>query len=277
MKLFNSFLVALTVFVFIFPVNAQRPAQKTAKTPLVRCTIPLANSPTVREMNLKMSYFEYKLYMTDVDPTLPRYDDGKPPPFTFSASVIPKPLKPIIFTKEMEEFARNYKSATTIANGNSLPKLTPRADPSVDVKNFHLSFYGRVEPLIYSFQINYSDTLAFDGDQQIKEIFAKSLNIPVGSWVQIQDPDLIQKLITDAIYQITNFTTKTAYPELKFWQADCNGWRAVYITTLENEGLSLILSNSYVVDNLEKLKAASDKEVNDAKRQKTRTGFDPRE
>lgn len=276
MKLFNSFLVALTVFVFIFPVNAQRPAQKTTKIPLVRCTIPLANSPTVREMNLKMSYFEYKLYMTDVDPTLPRYDDGKTPPFTFTASVTPKPRKPVTFSREVEEFARNYKSQTTIENPTSPTKVTPVADPSVDAKNFVLNFYGRKEPMIYSFQINYADTLAFDDDRQIKELFATKLNIPVGSWVQIQDPELIRKIIVDAIYQISNFTTKTAYPELKFWQADCNGWRAVYITTLENEGLSLILSNSYVVDNLDQLEAASDKEVNDAKRRKTRQGFDPR-
>lgn len=271
MKFFKFFLVTLTIFVLVFPADAQK--QKAVKTPLVPCAIPLADSPTVRKLKLNLTLLEYNVYVADTGFKPLTYQDT--PPFTQQYSLIPKPPKPTNFSPELIEQTKKYEAMRGKKDTDSQNKTVTVSDQSKDVKNFQVHFYGRENPLLYSFQINYSDALAFESDQQIKDIFAQNLKIPSGSWFQIQDPELIKKLIGDAIYQITNFTTKTAYPELKFWQADCNGWRAVYITTLENNGLSLIISNSYVVDNFEKLKAASDQKVLDAKRKKTNETFKP--
>lgn len=100
MKLFNSFLVVLTVFVFIFPVNAQRRKRETqtpqppteqsntpsgngrrtkleaAKTPRVRCTVPLADSPALRGLQLKLDTGQFELNFIgdlyfDISPTSP--------------------------------------------------------------------------------------------------------------------------------------------------------------------------------------------------------------
>ena len=271
MKICTFFLVALTTFVFITPVNAQK--QKAAKTPLVPCTIPLADSPAVREIKLNkpILYYQTDVAIISFPFARPASSDGYPV-FNFEVSATPRNPKPTQFSPELIEQTRRYEAARGKKTADSKEPLTVVKDQSKNVKNMVLRFYSRDNPTLYSFQINYLDTLAFESDQQIKEIFAANLQIPAGSWVQIQDPELIKKIIGD-IFSLATFNNRA--PELKFWQADCNGWRAVYVTTLENNGLSLIISNSDVVDNFEKLKAASDKLVLDDKRKKTGEIFRP--
>jgi len=145
MKIFNLFLIALTIFAFSSPANAQK--QKAAKTPLVPCTIPLANSPTVRLLKLDLTLLEYNIYVakTGFKPLV--YQDT--PTFTQSFSLIPQPPKPVVFSPELIELTERYNSMRAKKDTDSKNKTVTVADQSKDVKNIQVHFYDRENPVLY--------------------------------------------------------------------------------------------------------------------------------
>jgi hypothetical protein len=66
----------------------------------------------------------------------------------------------------------------------------------------------------------------------------------------------------------------TAPENIILRQAECNGWRAVFVTSSNTTGLALSISNSSVSDNMEQLIVQFRKGVNDEQKKRTKKIFD---
>jgi len=274
MKFFNPFFVALTIFVFIFPATAQKQRQKAVKTPLVPCTLPLEKSPNLR--GIQLGQFKPLDFKDGEYPFIASREIVvlQPPKTTTSIfpSATPSPKRTSILTPELSERMEKLKESGLISKPKPGDIPPDWVYPYEGVKRIDILYYGRGNQQVFNFKVTYNDDDAvFENEEAIKQLVSESLEIPVGSFVTIQDPDLIRKLIGDTIYQVSNLTTETLYPELKFWKADCNGWRTVFFTSLENRGLSISIMNSYVMDNLEKLKKDDEEKIRKFEIEKTKT------
>jgi hypothetical protein len=316
MKLFNSFLVALTVFVFIFPVNAQRRKRATqpqptqteqttpsgngrrvkreaANTPRVRCTIPLPNSPGLRGLQLDLGFGQFDvnffgdLYF-DVNPTSPSYR----PSYNFlhsyvlyaretrrksvTESLTPEQEKALKDFSRMRNPQREKQIVEEQARREEEERNAPKKvviEPKDLIKKMIAQFYGREDPRIWNFQILYRDELAFENVEEIEQNFAENLKIPVGSWVPIPDPDYNMKVLSSLVGLLDFRFTPPENIILR--QAECNGWRAVFVTSSNTTGLALSITNSFVSDNMEQLIARDQKAINEDQKQRTKKIFTP--
>lgn len=276
MKIFNLFLVALTIFGFISPANAQK--QKVVKTPLVPCSIPIENSPSLRGARLGLPIPPFHSQIIDgVSPFITHIVINPPQKVELPRTIglpTPQPTPPPFLTPEIlraldkidsREFSK-YASKTPAESTNN-PENSFNYE---GVKKIDVSYYGRGEPRSYKFEITYDDGFIFENEDELKQLVADNLKISAGSFITIQDPELLRKLFQDVFGMTLLLTFDRPNPDLKFWQADCSGWRAVFFTTIENKGLTLSVMNSYVVDNLPKLQKDSDDEVRKWKIEQTK-------
>jgi hypothetical protein len=315
MKLFNSFLVGLTIFVFIFPVTAQRRNRETqaqqpkteqttpsggrrvkreaATTPRVRCTIPLANSPALRGLQLDLGYGQFDvnffgdLYF-DVNPISPSYRT----PSNFLRSFVlyaretrrksvvenmtPEQEKALRDFSRMRNPEREKQIVAEQARREEEERNAPKKvviEPKDLIKTMIAQFYGSEDPSIWNFQILYRDELAFENVEEIEQSFAENLKIPVGSWVPIADPDYNRKVLSSLV-GLFNFQF-TPPENIILRQTECNGWRAVFVTSSNTTGLALSITNSFVSDNMEQLIAQDQKAINEAQKQRTKKIFKP--
>jgi hypothetical protein len=146
-------------------------------------------------------------------------------------------------------------------------------EPKDLIKTMIAQFYGREDPSIWNFQILYRDDLAFENVEEIEQNFAENLKIPVGSWVPIADPDYNMKVLISLVGLLDLRFTPPENIILR--QAECNGWRAVFVTSPNTTGLALSISNSSVSDKMEQLIVQYRKGVNNEQKQRTKEIFTP--
>jgi hypothetical protein len=263
MKNLSLFLITLVILVSAVPANAQRrkratqPPQPTSEqTPpsgsyrrakkqaaqklSVPCTISIADSPYIRGLRLDLGlvWVEYN--------------------FTFNSDFVKSNL-----TSSENGFLNSwvFYAKTPQRPGNIVKKI---------VANFYPTSESRV---VYNFQIQYVDDLAFENEDAIKQVLAENLKIPVGSWVSIPDPEYSKKVL----FSFVALLDLRAVPieNLILRQAECNGWRAVFVTSANTTGLVLSITNSSVSDNMDQLNAQWQKAVDDAQKQRTKKIFTP--
>ena len=301
MKVCTLFVVALIAFVFLAPANGQtrksattngrRAKTEAAQIPKVPCTIPLANSPTLQR--LKLDYAPNQLeYAFAGDPYFQRGNgnssgNGFTYSYVFYARETPQPSFLERMTPEQNARLDNYLKQVKPADYAELKKAQKEAEeaqrnappkapvvtPNQIVKRMTVSFYGRDIPRIYNYQIQYSDDFAFENEEEIKQNFAENLKIPVGSWVPIPDPNYSQQVIRSFVGLLD--LRLVPVENLILRQADCNGWRAVFVTSENTTGLALSIINSTVSDNMDQLIANDVKATNDAQKQRTKKIFKP--
>jgi hypothetical protein len=305
MKNLSLFLIALIILVSAVPANAQRrrQAQKQqpqteqptpsgsgrrarleAVRPSVPCTIPLADSPYVRALKLGLTPTEVDRNFA-IDLYFNRYYSAGSSAGGFISSFDFVPLQTLrkrfdTLSPEQQEIVRR---AQEMSSYNRALKEQQEKDEEAEqrrvikpfdvLKSMNARFYGRGTPILYNFQVIYRDDLSFENVEAIEQSFAENLKIPVGSWVPIPDPDYNQKVLRG----FSNLAGLQLVPveNLILRQANCNGWRAVFITSPNTTGLALSISNSSVSDNIEQLIAEDEKAINDAKKQRTKQVFKP--
>jgi hypothetical protein len=306
MKIFTFFLVALIAVVSITPANAQRRkratqpeqpqteqttpsgngrrARQEAVRPSVPCTIPIADSPYVRGLQLGLAPKKVDLNFYG-DIYFDRYYSAGSSAGGFISSFDFVPLQtPRNYTdtlspemkeqiRRSEEKPNSYLQALKEQQKKDREAQAPVIKPFDILKRMNAQFYGRSSPILYNFQIIYRDDLVFENVEAIEQSFAENLKIPVGSWVPIPDPDYSRKVLFSAFSLLD--LRLVPVENLILRQADCNGWRAVFVTSPNTTGLALSITNSSVSDNMDQLIAEDQKAINDAKKQRTKQVFKP--
>lgn len=275
------------------PSGNGRRERETNRKPSVPCTLPIQNSPSLRGLALNMTAaqvdlnFSRNIYFNMVAGR--SFEDSFINSFDFYA--LETPRKTVIESLSKEDIARaeqlyqqmhpkeyaqmkeaQRKAEEEKRNAPNTPKPTI-IRPGDLIKKMSAAFYGRGNGLLYNYQILYRDDLAFENVEAIQENLSENLKIPVGSWVQIPDPEYIRKLIGSS-FALLNFQFVSPN-DVILRQAECNGWRAVFVTSTDYTGLAISIINSSVADNMDQLVAQDKKAINDAQKQRTTKIFKP--
>ena len=310
MKNLSLFLIALILLVSAVPSNAQRrrEAQKQQPQteqptpsgggrrarqgdakPSVPCIIPLANSPYLRRLKLNLTaaqvvgnfetdiFFDWSRGASAANGFISSFDfvPLQTPRKTLAESLSPEQIAEAKRVYEMMHPGGLEKIRKQVEEERrNAPPKPPEANPNEVIQKMSAQFYGRGNnSILYNFQIIYRNDLVFENVRAIEESFAENLKIPVGSWMSIPDPDYGQKVLASA-FSLLNFRL-IPVENLILRQANCEGWRAVYITSPTTTGLALSISNSSVSDNIERLIAEDQKAIDDAQKQRTKKIFKP--